>query len=154
MTLLVLDKDLGFLFWLAKALEPCGHSIVPASTVSQANCLLWTLPISVDLLLINPALEGAAAFSDALRHDQPQLKVIALLEQEEKKSELSGVRADAMHAKPDLSADGSFETDSVRAENDWGRFVEKVAGNRTAGHRSNWEKLLVVRGRGGHPYLH
>jgi len=136
-TLLVLDNDLGFLFWLAMALEPCGHSVVPADTVSQANRLLRRLKLSVDVLVVNPAVEGAARFSDDLRSRHPQLKVIALVSQEEKESELPGIRADARHTKPDLNTISALEGGENPAESEWARFIQQVAGNRTAGGRAN-----------------
>jgi DNA-binding response OmpR family regulator len=137
MTLLVLDNDLGFLVWLAKALEPGGHCVVPADTVSQANRLILSLKITVDLLVIDPALEGAAAFSEELRRDQPRLKIIALVAPGAKKQELRGVAADATHAKPDADAIAALRAGDVTAEHEWGRFVREVAGARTAGSLAN-----------------
>ena len=136
MTLLILDDDLGFLFWLAKALEPGGHAVVPANTVSQANRLLGSLEISIDLVVVNPALEGAAGFIENLRLGHPRLKVIALVAPGESEPELNGVQADATHAKPDLSAT-SLGSGDATAEFEWSRFLQQVAGNRTAGGRAN-----------------
>lgn len=137
MTLLILDDDLGFLFWLAKALEPGGHAVVPANTVSQANRLLAGLELSVDLLVVNPELEGAAAFIENLRLGNPRLKVIAVVAPGENEPELNGVQADATRAKPDLSTIAGLESDGATAELEWSRFIQQVAGNRTAGGRAN-----------------
>lgn len=137
MTLLVLDKDLGFLVWVAKTLEPGGHCIVPANSVRQAKSLLRSLKISIDLLVVEPALAGAAEFSYALRRAQPRLKVIALVAHGEEKSQVTGMVADATHARPDLNAFAALKAGDTTAEKEWVRLVQEAAGARTAGSRAH-----------------
>lgn len=136
MKLLILDDDLGFQFWLAKSLEPFGYSIIPADTVPKAKRLLRKLKLSLDLLMVNPEVEGATEFAASLRRHQPLLKVVALLPEQGKESSLKDLHPDARRAKPDPSAIEHPSGESS-AESDWARFVQEVTGRRTSGGRAN-----------------
>jgi hypothetical protein len=134
--ILILDHDLGFQFWLAKSLEPFGYSIIPADTVSQAKRLLRQLKLSLDLLMVNPAVEGAAEFTASLHRHQPLLKVVALVPEQGKESSLRDLHPDARRAKPDPSV-MEHPAGESSAESDWARFVQEVTGRRTTGGRAN-----------------
>ena len=137
MTVLILDDDLGFLFWLAKSLEPSGYGVVPADTVSQANQLIRRLKLSIDLLIVNPTIDGAAAFCATLRRRKPGLRIIALGEAGPRSA--AGIRADAFHSRPDLTAvtDPEQSPDEEASRLEWTRFVRQVLGKtNVAGSRS------------------
>ena len=94
------------------------------------------MKVPIDILIVNPAVEGAAAFSADLRRRHAQLKIVALLPEGENKLEIEGVRADATRPKPNISGIAGF-ADEPTAESEWVQFIQQVAGNRTAGGRAN-----------------
>jgi response regulator RpfG family c-di-GMP phosphodiesterase len=136
-TVLILDDDLGFLFWVAKSLEPSGYAVVPADTVSQANQLIRRLKLSVDLLIVNPTMEGAAAFCATLRRRKPGLRIIVLAETGSRPA--AGIRADAFHSRPNLNTVTDLEQspDEEASRLEWTGFVRQVLGKtNVAGSRS------------------
>ena len=78
-TVLILDDDLGFVFWLGHLLDTAGYSALPAKSVPDAAMLIMQLDLRVDVLLVNLALAGAADFIGALHRSQQDLKVIGVL---------------------------------------------------------------------------
>jgi CheY-like chemotaxis protein len=135
-TLLIVDDDLGFRFWLAKSLEPFGHSVIPADTVSQARHLLRQVKLSLDQLIINPSVKGAAEFAASLRRRHSQLKIVALITQEEKELPFADLHPDARRAKPDQNALETPAAESA-AGLEWAKFVQDLGGQKTAGGRAN-----------------
>ena len=141
--ILLLDDDLGFLFWIAKALEPLGHQVVPADTVSQAAKLTRRLKSAIDLLIVNPDVPGALEFTETLRQREgTHVKIVAVVPPEELHAEHQ-IAADATRAKPDpveivelhTAAELSATQPSVQSE--WVRFIQQMLGHRTAGSRAN-----------------
>jgi DNA-binding response OmpR family regulator len=86
-TVLVVDHDLGFVFWLGQLLDRVGNEAIPAKSVPDAFSLLSTFKPSVDVLVVNPSLPSAADLVAALRHSQEHLSVIGLLESPEAPSD-------------------------------------------------------------------
>jgi DNA-binding response OmpR family regulator len=86
-TILILDNDLGFAFWLGQALCEIRHNALPAKTVKDAIELLSELKCEPDLLVANPALPGLDTFIAHLRRAR-ELKVIVAVESEEQKGNL------------------------------------------------------------------
>jgi DNA-binding response OmpR family regulator len=76
--ILLVDSDLGFTFWLGQLLDQAGYEAFPAKSVADAIQLLDQLKFQIDLLVLNPALEGAASFAAVLRHSQPHIKIVAV----------------------------------------------------------------------------
>ena len=77
-TVLIVDDDLGFLFWLGHALGAAGFESLPATSVEDARRLLEELRVPLDLLIANPALPRIPAFVTAVHSSQAYLKVISL----------------------------------------------------------------------------
>ena len=86
-TILIIDSDLGSVFWLGQLLDGAGCESLPAKSLSDAKSLLAELKLKVDLLIVGCAIPGAAAFAEALRWSQGHLKTIGLLENDEEISE-------------------------------------------------------------------
>ena len=110
--ILLVDSDLGFTFWLGQLLDQAGYEAFPAKNVADAIQLLDQLKFQIHLLVLNPALEGAASFAAVLRHSQPHIKIVAVHD--------PGVRVnwpemDASHPK-------TFHTDD-EARSEWLSFV-------------------------------
>jgi hypothetical protein len=78
-TILVVDSDLGFLYWLGCTLCAAGYMALPAKNSQNASDLLSRLNVGIQLLVVNAAMRGAHAFAEAMRRSQRDLKVIALI---------------------------------------------------------------------------
>ena len=136
MNVLIVDNDLGFQFWLAKSLEPSGDAVIPAATVSQATRLLRRLKLSLDVLIVNPEIQGAAEFTSSLRRRHSRVKVVALVGDEEKELALLDLHPDFRRVKPHLPEMEEPSAESA-AESEWVTFLQDVVGKRTAGGRAN-----------------
>jgi hypothetical protein len=116
-TILVVDNDLGFLYWLGCTLCAAGYMALPAKNSQSASELLSRLNVGIQLLVVNSAMRGARTFVEALRRSQRNLKVIALIGGgEERVAPFSG--ADASQHK--RSGRGEF------SEMEWLETIEGV----------------------------
>jgi ActR/RegA family two-component response regulator len=77
-TLLLVDDDLAFVFWLAFGLEAHGLQTVPAKNSTAARALLGRIEFPLRAAIVNAALPGTARLVKDLRRRQPDLKVISL----------------------------------------------------------------------------
>jgi hypothetical protein len=76
---LIVDNDLGFIFWLGQVLAGANYQPWPACNVLNATAMVAGRHLArLDLLILNPFLRGAAQFLSDLRRSQPDLKVLAL----------------------------------------------------------------------------
>ena len=96
-TVLIVDADLGFVFWLGEALHAAGYAAFPARSVPLARTSLAEWQLAVDILIVDPSLPGASNFVRALRQDREDMRVVAVSEGDE-----SGplFRADVACEKP------------------------------------------------------
>ena len=102
-TVLILDRDLGFVFWLGHVLTQAGYQALPANSCEAASKLITELKLGVDLAIVSYSLPGTGPFIRALRHSRENLKVIAVLEAGEKPdSAFPGV--DATQRRPGLAS--------------------------------------------------
>src|SRR5690242_6812075 len=77
-TILILDNDLGFCFWLGQALIGSHCKAFPATTIPEAVTLIAQFKLKIDFLILNPAVPGAMDFMKALRREQRQLRVAVM----------------------------------------------------------------------------
>ncbi len=82
-TILITDRDLGFVFWLGQALDAVGYEAFPARGVVEAAALIDELKLAIDLLVINPFLEGVTEFITTLRQSRPMLRIVLILPENE-----------------------------------------------------------------------
>src|SRR6185295_8227222 len=82
-TVLIVDRELGFVFWLGQALDRAGYQALPAKSCEDATELLKQLNVEIHLLIVGHSVAGAAAFADALRRSQGHLEVITVIGDEE-----------------------------------------------------------------------
>ena len=101
-TILLVDHDLGFVFWLGQTLDRAGYEALPAKDIAGAVSLIEELQLDVDLLVIQPALSGAAEFVEKLCQDRPTVKVIAASDPENL-TEVLLPGANAFRKKPALT---------------------------------------------------
>ena len=82
-TILIIDPELGFVFWLGQALDKAGYQALPAKNCEDAGELLKLLKVEIHLLIIGHAVAGARVFAETLRQSQGHLKVIAVVGDED-----------------------------------------------------------------------
>jgi hypothetical protein len=76
---LIVDNDLGFVYWCAQALASVNCQPWPACGTGDATSILFIRHLApLDLLILNPSLRGAPLLISRLRRSQPNLKVMAL----------------------------------------------------------------------------
>lgn len=76
MTVLIVERDLGFAFWLGRALDERGYSSLPARDVRSAISLIRELDLAVDLLIIDAGLPGASSLVSMMKGAGSRAKVI------------------------------------------------------------------------------
>jgi hypothetical protein len=116
-TVLLVDDNLGFAFWLGQALDRAGYETWPARSVPAAESLLEEVPLAVDLLVINASLPRAPAFATDLSRTRTNFKVIAVYE-EATDPLTSFPQACAVHQKP--------HTIDVAAKLEWVQLIRVV----------------------------
>ena len=77
-TVLLVDRDVGFVLWLAAALGRAGYLALPTRSSQDVRKLLKQLGVPVHLLIVACSLPDASALARSLRRYRPHLKVIAL----------------------------------------------------------------------------
>ena len=105
---LLLDNDLGFAFWLGRALDQEGFQAFPARSISNAIELLSTLHLSVGLVIIDQSLPCAEHFIAMLRSHPYPVKVVMIAGPHEEVLKAQG--ADLMWRKAEI------RSESARAE--------------------------------------
>ena len=75
---LILDRDLGLMFWLAEILGGTGYSAYPALTVADAEHLLGKLGGEIDLAIVNPALPQTAGLLRSLSERTSPPSIVTL----------------------------------------------------------------------------
>jgi hypothetical protein len=107
--ILLIDSDVGFIFWLGKALDLAGYESLPAINIRAATELIEEHRLITDILVIDPFVQGALPFLFHLRQSHPSLKAVAALPVEsEKLPDLSGF--EAIRRKPTrLTGDAASE---------------------------------------------
>ena len=104
-TVLIIDSDLGFVFWLGRILADAGCQPLPARDASEAGALLGQLNAEIDLLILNPSLTGADDFANALRRLRQNVKILAALsDADQSAAQVQG--ADIIARKP-VQLDGA-----------------------------------------------
>ena len=99
LTILILDEDLRFAFWLSRLLDSAGYRAWPARSGADAAVLLGELGGRLDLLVINPHSRGAEDFVEGLRL-QRSIKAVAVKMHNEEPSVLPEVDASLVKPKP------------------------------------------------------
>jgi len=92
-SVLIVDEDLGFVFWLGRLLNDAGFQVWPARSSADAAELLRELNTDIDLLIINPNSRGAQDFIEERRR-AGSVKTIAIQTPDEETASLPGIDAD------------------------------------------------------------
>lgn len=91
-TVLVVDEDVGFIWWLAELLAEDGYRSIPALGCRQALSLIKSSDGAVELALVNPRLRGATRLIAALRQYRTS-KIVLIQEPEAPHSPIEGAIA-------------------------------------------------------------
>jgi hypothetical protein len=107
--ILLIDPDVGFIFWLGKALDLAGYESLPAINTRAATELIEEHKLMADVVVIDPFAPAALPFIARLRQTRPFLKAVAAIPPETERSpDLSGF--EAVRRKPNhLTPDAAFE---------------------------------------------
>jgi hypothetical protein len=77
-TILIVDRNLAFVFRLGRTLEAAGHNVLPARGIADAKTLLCEFPSPIDVVLIHHATPGAPSFVEELLQAQGRIAVVDL----------------------------------------------------------------------------
>lgn len=77
---LLIDSDLGFSFWLGKALDQAGYKAFPARNEADADVLLAEIPIDLRVLILGDAPAGVEDLAARWRKRCGNLRIVHLLE--------------------------------------------------------------------------
>jgi DNA-binding response OmpR family regulator len=125
-TVLIVDRDLGFVFWLGQLLTKSGYQTLPAKSCESASELADRLNLPIDILIVGNSLTSASVLAEALCRSNRHLKVIAVLDDgEAAASAFSG--ADATQYRPSRLDEGS--------KTEWLKTIEGVLTRAAEGPR-------------------
>jgi hypothetical protein len=119
-TVLIIDGDLGFVFWLGHLLDAEAYSALPARAVPDAALLVMQLDLIVDVLVINLALAGADEFIAAMHRRKEGVKVIGIQKNPLTAMDIPGVNA-IYHPSPNIL--------DHMAKAEWLKCIEQVLSN-------------------------
>ena len=67
-TVLIVDEDLGFIFWLRDIVTEAGCLCIPALNSLQAISFVRELKVEIDLLIVKPSLAGVSEMIQTLNN--------------------------------------------------------------------------------------
>jgi two-component SAPR family response regulator len=73
---LIVDENLGFVWWLGEILSKAGCTVVPALSCSEALSLSKQLSLKIDLIFVNTALSGSSAMVESLNRPHQPIRII------------------------------------------------------------------------------
>jgi hypothetical protein len=112
---LIVDSDVGFIFWLAEVLVEANYQPWPACSALEAVSLVGRRHLApLDLLIVNPSLRGALHLMSRLRRVQPDLKILAVDPLNDR--QVRGVTA--WRARPNAG--------DQSAKQKWAREIERI----------------------------
>jgi len=95
-TVLIVDQDFGFVFWIGEIFNEAGCHAVPALDCTEAISITKQLNLNIDLVVVNPQLPGVADMMCTLQG--PNLKIIAI--RDKRVQAIRTFRADATLERP------------------------------------------------------
>lgn len=119
-TVLIVDDDLGFIFWLGQHLDEAGLFALPAKNVPGALSLITEHKVVPDVLVVNTALERAAELIAYVRNLGQCVKIVGLLSQE---GEGEAADVDTLRSRP-----AEFTKDAVL---EWIRLLQGIVACKT-----------------------
>ena len=77
-TILIVEEDLGFVFWLGQLLTDAGYKAVPAMSCQQAFFHIRHFNVEVDAVFANRALSGISNLLKTLARANTRLRIILI----------------------------------------------------------------------------
>ena len=77
-SVLVVDRELGFMFALSQALRKRNIAAIPCCSVAEAEALMASLDTELGVLLINCSCPGVCSFARSLKSRRPELRVVGI----------------------------------------------------------------------------
>jgi hypothetical protein len=74
----IVDDDLGFVWWLGEIFVQAKCRAFPALSCAQALSLMRKLNVGVDLIVVNPHMQGVPAMLDTLHRTNGNFKIVSL----------------------------------------------------------------------------
>ena len=95
---LIVDQDLGFVFWLGEILIEAGCSVVPALDCTEAVSITEKLDLTVDVVIMDPGLPWVQHVLSTLTRTGRTLKIVAI--SDDKVDAIWPIHADAILKRP------------------------------------------------------
>ena len=112
---LLVDSDLGFVFWLGQTLQQGGYLALPARNLLEAVKLIASLHFSVAVLIVDESLPDLPQFVSTIRLEHKGVKIILLIEGDDASLRLD---VDARSRRPDPVDENSAQ--------EWLRLIRRV----------------------------
>ena len=109
-TALIVDDDLGLIFWFEEVFAWAGWNIVPALNCPQAVALAVMWDSHIDLIVVNPALSGIGEMVQTL----------------ESCTKAQGCRYPCPNVEPEVPADATIDRPDVRTSFSRAAWAERV----------------------------
>lgn len=111
---LIVDEDLGFVWWLGELFSEAGCQVVPALSPDQTDSITQELDRAVDVVVVNPELAG---ISEMIRNlSQSQVPKVVVIRDQDRPD--SGLFAHATLKRPSSA--------SQLSQQDWLRQVKRL----------------------------
>jgi hypothetical protein len=78
-SILIIDRELGFMWALAQQLAARGITTIPSSSVSEAQRVLAATRVQLSLVIVNCRCEGVCSFAEQLRKKHRLLRVVGIV---------------------------------------------------------------------------
>ena len=73
---LIVDDDLGFVWWLGDIFQEVGYRPVPALNAQQAASLVGELNVAVSIAVVNPGLPGIRKLIQSLSDADNRVRIV------------------------------------------------------------------------------
>jgi hypothetical protein len=111
---LIVDEDLGFVWWLSAIFSKAGCQVVPALNARDTASMTSELDLDVDVLVVNPALAGVSEMIESLSRSRSP-KIVTIHEHDR--------QADAVYADATLERPSGL---GVISQQDWLGCVRRL----------------------------
>ncbi len=108
--MLIVDEDLGFVWWLSEMFSAAGCQVVPALSPSEIVSVTRELGLTIDMLVVNPDLAGISETIQALSQSRSP-RIVSIREHNSPRD--SAVDAHATLERP--SGSGQVSRDEWQA---------------------------------------
>lgn len=97
-TVLIVDDDVAFVWWLGEMFTEAGYQVIPALNGNQALSLVGNLQVEINVLIVNTALSGVGQLVKSLAESAGDLKIVLI--HDNRNSKTPNFRYDASLTRP------------------------------------------------------